>query len=60
MLNKLRELFMKHSGESKVYFKVKHGGGDKILETGFRVDNNNLLISAINNILGDIVTVVDK
>ncbi len=60
MLAKLRELFIKHSGESKVYFKVKQGNEDKILETGFRVDNNESLIQSINNTLGSIITVVDK
>ncbi len=60
MLNKLRELFIKYSGESKVYFKVKHGDGDKILETGFRVNNNESLIQSINNVLGDAITIVDR
>jgi DNA polymerase-3 subunit alpha len=58
MLNKLRELFIKHSGEDKVYFKVKHSGEDKIIETGFRVSNSDLLVQAINNALGNIITVV--
>lgn len=60
MLSKLKELFIEHSGESKVYFKVTKDGDDKILETGFRVDNNSLLINTINKSFGDAVTVVDK
>jgi len=59
-LSKLRELFVRHAGESKVYFKVKNGNEDKILETSFRVNNDNALVKAINEILGSAITVVDK
>jgi DNA polymerase-3 subunit alpha len=60
MMNKLRELLTKHVGTSKVYFKIKQPAGDKILETGFRVDYSPALIQLIADNFGDAIIVVDK
>jgi DNA polymerase-3 subunit alpha len=58
MLNKLRDLFVKHAGESKVYFKIKEGGENKVIETGFRVNRTEALVNLINDALGEMVSVI--
>lgn len=65
MLGKLKELFMKHSGESKVYFKIKsdsaaQAGNSKIIETDFLVSNNNDLSREISRAFGNLISIVDK
>ncbi|RLC39177.1 DNA polymerase III subunit alpha [Candidatus Falkowbacteria bacterium] len=53
-LEKLRNIFARHSGSSKVIFKVTQGsGGHKILETGYRIDNNNNLKDELKKELGN-------
>jgi len=59
-LNRLKELFLKNSGESKVYFKTGGESKNNIIETGFRVNNNEALIKAINSQFGNYIEVVDK
>lgn len=58
MLNKLRDLFVKHAGESKVYFKIKEGGEDKVIETGFKVNRTEALVNLINDALGEMASVI--
>lgn len=59
-LGKLREMFLEHKGEGKVYFKIKQDGAEKIVETGFRVDCNAALKDKIKGMFGDFITVVDN
>jgi len=59
-LNKLKELFLKHVGENKVYFKIRQNGEDKLLETGFRVDNNETLRNLVKQLFGVDVVTLDK
>ncbi len=57
-LNDLKKLFGSSSGYSKVYFKITSNGKVNIIETGFRVKNDNTLISEIKNHFSDYVQVV--
>lgn len=59
-LAKLKTILLNNKGEDKAYFKINQNGQVKILETGFRVNNNNSLIKAINNQFGDYIEVIDK
>lgn len=65
MLGRLKELFMRHAGESKVYFKINNGAAEqrsngKIIETDFRVVNNDVLMGEINKNFGNLISIVDK
>jgi hypothetical protein len=55
----MRDTFLKNAGGSKVYFKITLGGEAKIMETGFRVDNNGDLKSVLRKALGEVITIVD-
>ncbi len=60
-MNKLKEIILKNTGPSKVYFTIKQNVQDNIIETGFRVNNNEKLIKEIKDKLGDYLEVfVDK
>jgi DNA polymerase-3 subunit alpha len=58
-LDKLRTLFARHPGRSSVYFKVKDNGQDKILKTGFLVDNSQDLRETIKQEFEGALTVVE-
>ena len=53
VLGKLKEVLIKNSGDKKVFFRLLSGPGAKtnLVETDFKVNYNELLIKAINNIL---------
>jgi len=57
LLSSLKEYFLKYSGTDKVYFKIIQNGTSNIIETGFRVENNEELAAAIKK-LGDAITIV--
>lgn len=57
---KIRLILLKNSGQSKVYFKISLNGQPKIIETGFRVDNNSLIKEELRAELGDMITVLDE
>ncbi|MCD4694203.1 DNA polymerase III subunit alpha, partial [bacterium] len=48
-LEKLRDIFLKNKGESKVFLKIKHNGNSKYIESGFRVNNSEELTKEIKN-----------
>jgi DNA polymerase-3 subunit alpha len=56
---KIRLILLKNSGQSKVYFKIVIDGQAKIMETGFRVDNNLSVKDDLRAELGDSITVLD-
>jgi len=58
VMSKLRNLFLSHQGDSKVYFKIEQNGAGNIIETDFKVDNNQVLTEAITSELGGWVRVV--
>jgi len=52
-LEKLKNIFGGYPGPDKVIFKVtQSNGGHKIIETGYRIDNNNNLINELKKELG--------
>lgn len=55
----LREIFLKHPGESKVFFKVDPDGKANIIETGFRVRNSSDLLEQIRLKFDKTITIVD-
>ncbi len=57
-MEKLRELFLKHAGADKVFFKVNLGGGEKLVETDFKIKKTSELLSALK-VIGEI-KIVDK
>jgi len=59
-LNKLKKFFSEHQGLNKVYFKIKQNGQEKLLETGFRVNNSEALRNAVKQMLGANVVVLDN
>ncbi|MEK7098198.1 MAG: OB-fold nucleic acid binding domain-containing protein, partial [Patescibacteria group bacterium] len=59
-LAKLRDILSGHKGGEKVYFKINQGGQSKIIETSFRVNNDDLLAQKIKNSLGGSVMVLDR
>jgi DNA polymerase-3 subunit alpha len=60
ILGRLKDIFLKHVGESKVYFKIKQNGEDRILETAFRVKNNDDLVKTINQSFNGSVVALDN
>jgi len=56
----LKAIFLRNTGESKVYFKIMQNGQPTIMETGFRVNNNSNLVKFIKDEFGEVVTVVDE
>ena len=54
----MRELLLSKKGEDKVYFKVSSNGENKIIETGFRVDNSKDLCDLIEENFSDFARVV--
>ncbi len=59
-LEKLRTILSEHKGEDKVYFKLKDGEENKIIETGFRVENNFKLTEKINEEFKEVITIFDR
>jgi len=59
-LAKLKTILLDNKGQDKAYFKINQNGQTKILETGFRVNNNLALIQAIKSQLGELVEVMDN
>jgi len=57
--DKIKNILLSRPGGSKVYFKVIFAGQPKIMETGFRVDNDADLKSELRNELGESISVVD-
>jgi len=60
VLAKLKELFLKNSGESKVFFKLAENGSNKVIETGFRVNRTDSLLSLIDKEFGGLIGVDKK
>jgi len=59
-LTKLRDILTAHKGSEKVYFKINQGGQSKIIETSFRVNNDDSLAQKIKNSLDGFVMVLDR
>lgn len=59
MLNKLKDIFLRHPGKIKVYFKIKQTGNSKIIETDFLVDNSPALVETIGDLFGEAI-VLDR
>jgi len=59
ILNNLKEILLKNTGQSKVYFKISNGGKDNIIETGFSVKNSPALTKMINDTFKGIVSVIE-
>ncbi|MFH1583113.1 MAG: DNA polymerase III subunit alpha [Candidatus Falkowbacteria bacterium] len=53
VLGKLKQVLLNNGGDKKVFFRLLSGSGTKVnlVETDFKVNYNELLIKAINNIL---------
>jgi DNA polymerase-3 subunit alpha len=54
-LELIKEILMKHKGNSKVFFEVGQNGSTKVIETAFRVNNTSFLITALKSRLGDLI-----
>ncbi len=52
-LERLKDIFNKYSGESKVIFEISLNGDKKVLETDFRIAHTPYLITELKNRLGD-------
>jgi len=59
-LEELKEMFLNHQGQSKVYLKVNQGRQANIIEFGFRVNKNSYLIKKIGERFKDEIKIVDK
>jgi len=59
-LLELKGIFLKNRGEDRVYFIIREGGENSVMETGFRVNNNNHLREEIIGLFGNSLEIVDK
>ncbi|MFH1255135.1 MAG: DNA polymerase III subunit alpha [bacterium] len=50
-LEKLKQVLAKNSGSQKVFFKLFSAGGEKLVETDFKVDYNESLAKEVDDIL---------
>jgi len=57
-LERLRRVLLEYKGEDKVFFKVRHNDQDNIIETSFRVANEDKLISVLSRDFVDLIRVV--
>lgn len=60
LLNELKNIFIAHPGEDKVYFKIEDNNGAKIIETAFLVANNSALASMLKKQFSDSIKIVDN
>jgi len=56
---RLKEILAQAKGASKVYFKITRNGVPVIIESGFRIKNDNNLIGFIKKEFADSIEVVD-
>ncbi len=59
-LDNLKKLLLQYPGKSKVYFKAGREETGNVIETDFRISNNENLARAINSRFGDCIKIVDK
>ena len=56
VMNKLRDIFALHPGESTIYLHLNHNGEESVIEVGnCKVDVHEGLISKVEDLLGDSV-----
>ena len=56
-LEKLKQIFAKFTGKSKVIFKIQQNNKTKILETAFRVNHNASLTKELLDNFKDMITI---
>jgi DNA polymerase-3 subunit alpha len=59
-LEKLKKFFEENTGSSKVYLKIWQADVEKILETNFKVKNDDFLKAKIKENFGERLKIVDK
>jgi DNA polymerase-3 subunit alpha len=57
LMGRLRDLFVGFAGEDKVYFRIMVNGEKKVLETGFRVNNDDVLKDKVREVGGELITI---
>ena len=57
--DKLKDILLQNAGISKVYFKIQQNNQPLIMETGFRVNNDDSLRGFLRKEMGEAITVVD-
>lgn len=58
LIGSLKEILSVYAGSDKVYFKIKENGQASIIETGFKVNNNNSLVSELKEKLSEYIEIV--
>ena len=54
----LKNIFARHAGQAKVFFKIKENGQDRVIETAFRVKNSRALTNELVASAGNLITIV--
>lgn len=57
LMGQLRDLFVGFTGDDKVYFRIIVNGEKRVLETGFRVNNDDILKNKIREVGGGYITI---
>lgn len=60
ILERMKEVFVKYSGVSKVFFEIEVNGFLKTIETDYRVNNTSFLITELKSRVGDAIEVEMK
>lgn len=57
LMEKMKIVFVKYAGVSKVFFEIYVNGYPKVIETDYKVNNTSFLITELKNRLGDAIEV---
>lgn len=60
MIIRLKNIFLNYQGQDKVFIKIKNNGIEKLLETGFRVNNSEFLNGELKKEFFDSITILDS
>lgn len=57
-LLRIKDIFAKYTGQDRVFFKLRHEGEYKIIQSEHKVSNSHLLLKELQDSLGDLIVIV--